>query len=88
MTVSGVRCRGIGSGGIVPISGEHRERMKALILGGVAWDTMVYLDEFPRTRPHTVFTQGSNEAVGSSGAGKAMNLSRLGVDVTLWALVG
>ena len=49
---------------------------------------MVYLDEFPEARPHTVFTHGFHEAVGSSGAGKAMNLSRLGVDVTLWALVG
>ncbi|MGB5167149.1 MAG: PfkB family carbohydrate kinase [Acidimicrobiia bacterium] len=67
---------------------SSRERMKALILGGVAWNTMVYLDEFPEARPHTVFTHGFHEAVGSSGAGKAMNLSRLGVDVTLWALVG
>jgi len=62
--------------------------MKALILGGVAWDTMVYVDTFPGPYPHTVFARGSNEAVGSSGAGKAMNLSHLGVDVTLWALVG
>ena len=62
--------------------------MKALILGGVAWDTMVYVDAFPRPHPHTVFASGSNEAVGSSGAGKAMNLSHLGSAVTLWALVG
>lgn len=62
--------------------------MKALILGGVALDTVVYVDTFPGPHPHTVFARGSNEAVGSSGAGKAMNLSHLGVDVTLWALVG
>jgi len=62
--------------------------MKALVLGGVAWDTVVYVDVFPGPHPQTVFAKGSNETVGSSGAGKAMNLSHLGVDVTLWALVG
>lgn len=67
---------------------SSREPMKALILGGVALDTVVYVDTFPGPYPHTVFARGSNEAVGSSGAGKAMNLSHLGVDVTLWALVG
>lgn len=62
--------------------------MKALVLGGVAWDTLVYVDEFPDPHPHTAFARGSNETVGSSGAGKAMNLGHLGVDVTFWALVG
>lgn len=62
--------------------------MNALVLGGVAWDTIVYVDEFPRPQPHTVFASGFNQAVGSSGAGKAMNLSYLGSAVTLWALVG
>jgi sugar/nucleoside kinase (ribokinase family) len=63
-------------------------RLKALVLGGVAWDLVVYVDTFPRPHPQTVFAAGSNESVGSSGAGKAMNLSYLGADVTLWALVG
>lgn len=62
--------------------------MNALVLGGVAWDTVVHLDAFPAPHAQTVFATGFNEAVGSSGAGKAMNLSHLGVDVTLWALVG
>jgi len=62
--------------------------MNALVLGGVAWDTIVYVDEFPRPHPHTVFASGFKEAIGSSGAGKAMNLSHLGGAVTLWALVG
>jgi len=65
-----------------------RDPLKALILGGVAWDTLVYVDAFPEPRSHTVFARRTSEAVGSSGAGKAMNLRRLGVDVTLWALVG
>ena len=62
--------------------------MRALVLGSVAWNTMVYVDTFPDPQPQTLLTRGSRETVGSSGAGKAMNLSRLGVDVTLWALVG
>ena len=62
--------------------------MRALILGGVAWNTMVYVDAFPDPQPQTVFARGSNETVGSSGAGKAMNLRSLGADATLWALVG
>jgi acarbose 7IV-phosphotransferase len=49
---------------------------------------MVYLDEFPPPRPGTIFARGTREAVGSSGAGKALNLSALGAEVTLWGLVG
>lgn len=62
--------------------------LKALVLGGAAWNTMVYVDAFPDPRLQTVFARGLNETVGSSGAGKAMNLRSLGADATLWALVG
>ena len=62
--------------------------LKALVLGGVAWNTMVYLDVFPEPEPATIFARGAHETVGSSGAGKALNLRHLGVDVTLWGLVG
>ncbi len=62
--------------------------MRAVILGGVAWNTMVYLDRFPHAEPQTVFARGMHETVGSSGAGKALNLRRLGVDVDLWARIG
>ena len=62
--------------------------LNALVLGGVAWNTMVYLDEFPPPVADTVFAHGMHETIGSSGAGKALNLTRLGADVTLWALVG
>ncbi len=62
--------------------------LRALVLGGIAWNTMVYLDTFPTPRPGTVFARGSREAIGSSGAGKALNLRTLGVDVSLWGLIG
>lgn len=65
-----------------------RTGLRAVVLGGVAWNTMIYLDRFPQASPHTVFPIRTHQTVGSSGAGKALNLAGLGVDVTLWALIG
>ena len=61
---------------------------RLLILGGVSYNLMIYLDRFPLPQPQTVFSRGYHETVGSSGAGKALNLQRLGLDVTLYALIG
>jgi hypothetical protein len=44
--------------------------LKALILGGVTWNTMVFVDAFPDARRQTMFARRSHESVGSSGAGK------------------
>ena len=49
---------------------------------------MIRVPAFPPPEPGTVFPPGWHEAVGSSGAGNAMNLGRLGVDVTLHCLLG
>lgn len=62
--------------------------IKSLSLGGASWNTMVYVDQFPAPRPATVFTRGYHETVGSSGAGKALNMQHLGAEATLWALLG
>lgn len=62
--------------------------MNSVILGGVAWNTMIDVERFPEPRSHTVFARGMHQAIGSSGAGKALNLAGLGVDVDLWAMVG
>ena len=59
-----------------------------LVVGGVSWDTIVRLDRLPEGRPQTVFAKGARETVGSTGAGKAMNLARLGLPTTLHALLG
>ncbi len=61
---------------------------RVLVVGGVSWDTVVRLERFPEPRPATLFARGVHETVGSTGAGKALNLARLGVAVTLHALVG
>ena len=68
--------------------GPGRTVMHAAILGGVAWNTMVDLGDFPSPHPHTLFADGMHRAVGSSGAGKALNLASLGVEVDLWAMIG
>lgn len=65
-----------------------KDALRTVMLGGVAWNTMVYFDEFPAPQPATVFSRRSYETVGSSGAGKALNMRYLGADVTLWGLLG
>jgi sugar/nucleoside kinase (ribokinase family) len=60
----------------------------ALVIGGVSFNTMVYLDTFPQPQPQTIFSTGFHETVGSTGAGKALNLHKLGFDVTLHGLIG
>ncbi len=61
--------------------------MKILVMGGVSYDTIVHLNQLPNAEPKTLF--GSDyQTVGSTGAGKALNLSNLGFDVTLHSLIG
>lgn len=62
--------------------------MKVLVVGAASWDTVVHLDRLPDARPHTVFASRSYETVGATGAGKALNLARLGHEVHLHTLLG
>ncbi len=59
-----------------------------LVLGGVSYDLVVDLAELPAPTPQTLFARAAHESVGSTGAGKALNLARLGCDVTLHTLLG
>ncbi len=54
----------------------------AVVLGGVSWNTMVDVD------PGSRLARGVRDAIGSAGAGEAMNLTSLGWDVDLWAVLG
>ena len=77
------------NGGVDPVAQPSlQQSFHALVLGGVAWNTMVYLETLPAPHPQTIFAAGSHETVGSSGAGKALNLARLGFATTLWAMIG
>jgi acarbose 7IV-phosphotransferase len=61
---------------------------RVLACGAVSWNTMIRVDDFPAPEPASIFPPAWHETIGSSGAGKSMNLARLGVDVTLRTLVG
>jgi sugar/nucleoside kinase (ribokinase family) len=61
---------------------------KVLVIGGVSYNTMIYVRDFPDPRPQTVFSRGFHETVGSTGAGKSLNLVKLGLVVTLYGLIG
>jgi sugar/nucleoside kinase (ribokinase family) len=61
---------------------------RVVVFGSASWNTMIRVDAFPEAAPGTIFPPGWHETVGSSGAGKALNLARLGVPVTLHCLLG
>lgn len=61
---------------------------EVLVLGGTTYDHIVYLPELPRQMPHTLHQAGFHEGVGSTGAGKALALTRLGVSNTLLSAAG
>ncbi|BBH67525.1 carbohydrate kinase [Actinoplanes sp. OR16] len=61
---------------------------RVLIAGPVAWNLMIHLEELPRPEPHMVVAEWHHEAVGGTSAGKALNLRRLGVPVTLVTVLG
>jgi sugar/nucleoside kinase (ribokinase family) len=59
------------------------------ILGGTTYDHIVYLDQFPSPFPHTIHqAAGFYEGPGSTGMGKALALSKLGVSNTLYSVAG
>ncbi|MDP3131002.1 MAG: carbohydrate kinase family protein [Bacillota bacterium] len=60
---------------------------KVLVLGGVSYDEIIRLDRLPDGSSRTVFGTGWR-AVGSTGAGKSLNLTKLGVANTLHATIG
>jgi len=61
--------------------------MKILIIGGVSYDTIVHLNHLPTPVSQTLFGQ-DYQTVGSTGAGKALNLTKLGITNTLHATLG
>lgn len=58
-----------------------------LVVGGYSYNAMIYLDEFPQ-ETETHHAKHFQETVGSTGAGKTMNLGRLGLNVTFHAMIG
>jgi sugar/nucleoside kinase (ribokinase family) len=61
---------------------------RILVLGGVSYDTIVHVDQLPEPVSQNVFPRRVHETVGSTGAGKALNLHRLGLIVDLHSMLG
>ncbi|MBI3138844.1 MAG: carbohydrate kinase family protein [Sphingobacteriales bacterium] len=59
-----------------------------LILGGTTFDHIVYLDQFPKPLPQTIHQARFHETTGSTGSGKALCLTKLGVPNTLYSVLG
>ena len=55
---------------------------KILVIGTTSWDTIISVNEFP-SKPTTIFASDYKQVLGGTAAGKAINLSKLGFDVTL-----
>jgi sugar/nucleoside kinase (ribokinase family) len=61
---------------------------KVLVIGGTSFDSIIYLKSLPNPEPQTIHYAPFNETLGSTGAGKALNLTRLNVDNTLHSIMG
>ncbi|WP_278286645.1 carbohydrate kinase family protein [Clostridium sp. Maddingley MBC34-26] len=59
-----------------------------LVIGGTTFDSIIHLDELPKPEPQTIFYAPFNETIGSTGAGKAINLAKLNVNTTLHSVIG
>lgn len=59
-----------------------------LVLGGTTFDSIIYLDKLPEQKSQTMHYVPFNETIGSTGAGKALNLAKLNVKHTLHSIIG
>ncbi|WP_041965064.1 carbohydrate kinase family protein [Mesobacillus selenatarsenatis] len=59
-----------------------------LIIGGTTFDSVIHLDKLPDPVPQTIHYAAYTETLGSTGAGKALNLSKLKVPATLHSIIG
>lgn len=61
---------------------------KVFIIGGTTFDHIVYLPQLPGNTPQTIHTALFRETTGSTGSGKALNLTKLGVPNSLYSVLG
>jgi sugar/nucleoside kinase (ribokinase family) len=61
---------------------------KIFIAGGATYDSIIHLADLPKPIPQTIHHCTFYETTGSTGTGKAINLSKLGFSTTLHALIG
>jgi sugar/nucleoside kinase (ribokinase family) len=61
---------------------------RIFVTGPASWNLLVHVAELPPAEPQTVFARWHHETLGGTSAGKALNLRRLGAEVTLCTLLG
>lgn len=61
---------------------------RIFIIGGTTYDHIVSLPDFPEPIPQTIHQAPFHEATGSTGSGKALCLTKLGVPNTLYSVLG
>lgn len=61
---------------------------KVLVIGGTTFDSIIYLEKLPEPEPQTIHYAPFNETLGSTGAGKALNLTKLNVPNILHSIIG
>ncbi|MCM2678304.1 carbohydrate kinase family protein [Echinimonas agarilytica] len=64
------------------------EQTSVFVAGGASWDAIIDLDVLPHNQPESLFAKRYHEAVGGTGAGKALNLEKLGFNVMLHVVLG
>ena len=60
---------------------KHKQ-LKALVIGTTSWDTIIDIENFPK-KAGTYFASARRDVLGGTASGKAINLHRLGFNVTL-----
>lgn len=59
-----------------------------LVLGGTTFDSVIRLKKLPEPTSQTIHSAPFHETVGSTGAGKALNLRKLNVPSVLHSIIG
>ncbi|MEF2966253.1 carbohydrate kinase family protein [Paenibacillus sp. M1] len=62
--------------------------LNVLVLGGTTYDSIISLPKLPEPVPQTIHAAPFHETVGSTGAGKALNLCKLNVPCILHSIIG
>jgi sugar/nucleoside kinase (ribokinase family) len=61
---------------------------QVFVIGGTTFDHIVHLEQLPAPVPTTIHQAIFHEGCGSTGAGKALALTKLGVPNTLYSVIG
>lgn len=67
---------------------ETGKLKNVLVVGGTTYDSIVYLYDLPKPESQTIHYAPFNETLGSTGAGKALNLAKLNVETVLHSIIG